>query len=77
VSLFADTDHVVGSSKRSPLNIYKDFMIAFKSSLGYLAGLTYSLTAVAIPLVTLQIKRKIQSQLSDSSNEKAQHAKTN
>jgi uncharacterized membrane protein len=42
--------------------------LAFKSSLGYLAGLTYSLSPVAVLLVTLPTRRKIRSGLSDSSN---------
>ena len=40
VSLFADTDNIVGTNKRSPLDIYKDFMIAFKDSLGAHVGST-------------------------------------
>mmetsp|Transcript_16713 Transcript_16713/g.27925 ORF Transcript_16713/g.27925 Transcript_16713/m.27925 type:complete len:450 (+) Transcript_16713:51-1400(+) len=42
ISLFADTENVVGQSKRSPLNIYKDFMTAFKSALGSHVGSTIS-----------------------------------
>ena len=42
--------------------------LTFMSSLGYLAGLAYSLTPVAIFLVTLRTRRKIRSNLSESSN---------
>jgi beta-amylase len=42
VSLFADSDDVVGSAKRSPLKIYKDFMTAFKSALSSHVGSTIS-----------------------------------
>lgn len=40
VSLFADNDQVVGATKRTPLGIYKDFMSAFKDSLGAQMGST-------------------------------------
>lgn len=43
--------------------------LIFKSSLGYLAGLTYSLTPVLIPLITLQTRRQIRDHLSDSNKE--------
>lgn len=43
--------------------------LAFMSSLGYLAGIAYSLIPAAIPLVTLRTRRKIQSMLSGSSDE--------
>ena len=43
--------------------------LTFMSSLGYLAGLAYSLAPVVIPLVTLRTRRKIQSNFSGYSNE--------
>jgi uncharacterized membrane protein len=43
--------------------------LIFKSSLGYLAGLAYSLTPVIIPLITLQTRRQIRNHLSDSNKE--------
>jgi uncharacterized membrane protein len=43
--------------------------LTFMSSFGYLAGLLFSLTPVIIPLITLQTRRKIQANLSESSNE--------
>lgn len=42
--------------------------LTFRSSLGYLAGIAYSLAPVAIFLVTLRTRRKIRSTLSESSN---------
>lgn len=40
------------------------FALLFMSSLGYLAGLAYSLTPIIIPLVTLKTRKKIRSHLS-------------
>ena len=42
ISLFADNEPVVGSSKRTPLTIYSDFMNAFKTQLGNLVFAIYS-----------------------------------
>ncbi|WP_339723709.1 TMEM175 family protein [uncultured Paraglaciecola sp.] len=47
------------------------FALMFMSSLGYLAGLAYSLTPIVIPLITLRTRRQIQANLSSSSNENA------
>jgi uncharacterized membrane protein len=43
--------------------------LTFMSSMGYLAGLVYSLTTVVIPLATLQTRRKIRLNLSATSND--------
>lgn len=40
VSLFADDKAVLGSAKRTPMQAYKDFMTAFKSSLSKFIGST-------------------------------------
>ena len=40
VSLFADSKALLGSLKRTPLSAYKDFMSAFKSSMGSYLGTT-------------------------------------
>lgn len=39
--------------------------LAFMSSLGYLAGLTYSLIPVVIPIITFRLRKKIQSVLTE------------
>jgi hypothetical protein len=43
--------------------------LTFKSSLGYLAGLAYSLTPVLVPLITLPTRKKIRAGLSAPGNE--------
>jgi len=53
------------------IEVFSDAAFAFavtRSSLGYLAGIAYSLAPVAIFLVTLRTRRKIRSNLSESSN---------
>jgi uncharacterized membrane protein len=43
--------------------------LTFMSSMGYLAGLVYSLTAVVIPLVTLRTRREIRSNILGTRND--------
>jgi hypothetical protein len=44
--------------------------LVFMSSLGYLAGIAYSVIPIAIPLVTLRTRRKIRSLLCGVGDEK-------
>lgn len=43
--------------------------LTFKSSLGYLAGIAFSLLPAVIPLVTLRTRRKIRSMLSEKNSD--------
>jgi uncharacterized membrane protein len=43
--------------------------LTFMSTWGYLAGIIYSLTPIVIPLISLRTQRKIQSNISKSSDE--------
>ncbi len=44
---------VVGAARRSPLRIYKDFMVAFKTALGAHVGSTHRFAAVQLRSSTI------------------------